>query len=76
MRVALAAGSGAEAPGGWATLIPQDLIDGGAVFIGQSCCIGRRITILLRVCERGNGEKEGWRGYRVTVQEENEKARK
>lgn len=62
MRVAFAAGGGAEAPGGWATLIPQDLIDGGAVLVGQGRRIGRCIAILLGVWERGNREMEGWGG--------------
>lgn len=34
MWVALAAGGGAEATGGWATLISEDLIDGGTVLVG------------------------------------------
>lgn len=34
VRVALTAGGGAEAPGGWATLVPKDLVNGGAVLIG------------------------------------------
>lgn len=50
MWVALAAGGGAKAPGGRATLVPEDLIDGRAVLVGQGRRIGRRITILLGVC--------------------------
>ena len=55
MWVALATGGGAEAPGGRATLVPEDLIDGRAVLIGQGRRIGRCITILLGVWGVGGG---------------------
>ena len=55
MWVALATGGGAEAPGGRATLVPEDLIDGRAVLIGQGRRIGRCITILLGVWGVGVG---------------------
>lgn len=48
MRVALAAGGGAEAPRGRAAVVPQDLVDGGAVLIGQGR-VGRRVAVLLGI---------------------------
>lgn len=57
MWVALAAGGGAEAPGGRAALVTKDLVDGGAVLIGQGSCTGRCITVLL-----GVWEMKRWRG--------------
>ena len=56
MRVALAAGCGAEASGGWATFIPQDLINGRAILIGQCRRIGCGVTILLGILEKGRKE--------------------
>lgn len=49
VRVALTAGVGAQAPGGRAALVSQDLVDGGAVFVGQSCCACCCIPVLLGV---------------------------
>lgn len=62
MRVALTAGGGAEAPRGRATLVPQHLVDGGAVLVGQSCCIGCCIAILLGVWEKRAERWEEWEG--------------
>lgn len=49
VRVAFPAGGGAEAPGGGAAFVPQDLVDGGAVLIGQGRSVGRRVAIFLGV---------------------------
>lgn len=58
MRVALAAGGGAEAPGGRAALVPEDLVDGGTVFVGQGRSAGCCIAVLLGVW-KGGGEDGG-----------------
>ena len=53
VRVALPAGGGAQAPSGRAAFIPQDLVDGGAVLVGQGCRVGCRVAVFLGVWERG-----------------------
>lgn len=49
--VALAAGGRAEAPGGRAALVAEDLVDGGTVLVGQSSRAGGRVAVLLGVWE-------------------------
>lgn len=61
MGVALTAGIGAKAPSSWATIIPEDLVDGGTVLIGQGGCVGCSVTILLGVWRRRNRKRgEEW----------------
>lgn len=50
--VALAASGGAEPPRGRAALVPEDLVDGGAVLVGQRC-VSCRLAILLGIWEKG-----------------------
>lgn len=52
MWVALTAGGGAKAPGGRATLVPEDLVYSWAVLIGQGRRIGCCVSILLGIWER------------------------
>lgn len=49
VRVAFPAGGGAEAPGGGAAFVPQDLVDGGAVLIGQGRSVGCCVAVFLGV---------------------------
>lgn len=62
MRIAFPAGGGAQPPGGGAAFIPKDLVDGGAVLIGQGRRVGCRVAVFLGVWERG---REGWRNLCV-----------
>lgn len=60
VRIAFPAGCGAEASCSRATFVPEDLIDGGAVLIGQGRSVGCRVTVLLGVCKTGLEGGVGW----------------